>query len=242
MNISKQIYVYYAFISTILLSLSFAEQFSESTQEMLDHPITLMTRSIDIKTTLALSGIWEPIKLEVDPEIFPEDWSKILSTSISVRDVDKKYILSWLINFADAHATIRDDQSIYITTPKKLEINDTIFECYKETEGDWVGKLTKKLEMRSPEVRLNGCSVMEYIDLQANLLGFSFLIDPEVLCDKELRTNKISIQVNSDKSCGEELKFVLNQSGLIFKLQGGVLFITKQQALSSTQPSEATVD
>ena len=45
--------------------------------------------------------------------------------------------------------------------------------------------------------------------------------------EKTMRTNKISTQRNSDKSWGEEFKLTLKQAGLTFKLQGGLLFITK---------------
>jgi hypothetical protein len=169
---------------------------------------------------------WKPLQVDVDPDLLSKLTKDDTECTISVHNVEIKYVLAWIIHFADANATVRDDGSIFIAGRDTLKQSDPIFACYKETEGNWFNELTKKLDGKSYAINLTDASIDGYLKTAHLTYGLPMIVDPALVKD-DYHVAKVTIHGESSESCGEQLTFALRQVGLVYKLQGGVVFITK---------------
>jgi hypothetical protein len=195
-------------------------------QEKLDTPLSLQMHATGLDTILELSPVWKPLEIQADPTLLCELRKNKLRCSIHIRDVDVKYVLGWMIHLAGANGEIRDDGSIRIADRDAVKKNDPRFECYKETEGEWRDALGKVLEKKAFQQNLANAPVGSYLTLMGAMYGLPVLIDPKVIEDKTMRV-EILFEGGSEMTVAEQIQAVLGRAGLIYKVQGGVLFITK---------------
>lgn len=213
---------------TILATIGFNALCDAKTAplETLNTPHSLRIMATGLDLILKTEPIWKPLQIDVDPDVLSKLKKDKTKCTISIKDVEVKYVLAWMIHFAGANATVREDGSIYITTSDKLSEGDQVFECYKEINGKWAIELEKELRGKTHGQNLKDAPVSMYVQSLNDIYGIPVIIDPMLLVGGELR-KKITTSVETDCSCGKALASVLKQVGLTYKLQGGVVFITK---------------
>jgi len=166
------------------------------------------------------------IDFQIDPDVFRrKSWRDTPKYLVIVSEVQPKYVISWMLFFAKARGKV-EGNTVTITTQSKLQANDLIFECYKETSGPWVENLMRSLE-NSVSLHLNSVPVVDVIRMISRVAGLSVIADSGGLPDNALWT-RVSVKAEH-RSSGEVLRDVLNQANLTFKIQGGVILITKEK-------------
>ncbi|WP_372806252.1 hypothetical protein [Pontiella sp.] len=194
--------------------------------EKLETPLSLHMHKMGLDSIFELSPLWTPLEIQVDPELVSALGKSRRRCSIQVRDVEAKYLLGWMIHLAEARGEIADDGTIRVASRSAVKINDPLFECYKETGGEWRDALDQVLRKHALEQNFAHAPVDAYLTLVGAMYGLPVLIDPKVIEDKATEL-KVSFEGGSEMTIAEQIQAVLGLAGLSYKLQGGVLFISK---------------
>lgn len=199
-----------------------------SGHESFNTPCTLNVKNSsldDVFNALCMQLKYNEIRIDVDSEVHSKLKKDKIVCTCRFRNIETKYVLAWLIHLAEVNATIRDDGSVYVATTSTLKESDPIFECYKETKGKWHDKLKKKLEGKAFETNMTDDSLGGYLQSFQLKYGISMIVDPSV--NDDYMKAKVTVQGGTEGSCGDQLTLALKQTSLTYKLQGGVIFITK---------------
>jgi hypothetical protein len=192
-------------------------------QEKLSDPCSLEVMEMSLSTALDICS--QSLPVDVDPDLLASLNDGDATVTVSIPNLEGRYVLAWLVHFADAHATVREDGRVYVAADKKLRANDPTFDCYKETEGPWLDPLEKALKIKvNIDLKDSGAGMV--LRLMASQMGVSMIIDPAVLRTGDLN-EKCTLSTEEGATAKDALAAVLGQAGLTYVLQGGVIYISK---------------
>ena len=150
-----------------------------------------------------------------------------------VRDVPRKYLVSWLAHFLNGTAVLRGRRLLITRAPSP---SDTPVDCFAETNGVWKTRMTTALQrtLTPSEGAIDWVQYVEYLTSKAEV---SFVTDPDIAPSLAKRT-PVKIE-STEQTIDSALTSALAQIGATFTCQGGVVFITRKER-TAQQPSSAS--
>jgi len=164
-----------------------------------------------------------------------------VATVFYFKELPARYQLSWYLHLACLKANITNE---YVT----LSPDDGGMKChpvllsYRETEGEWLIDLTNRLGRISLETEgAKTNTFFHLLGLSLMASDISYVVDPAVDIAGIFNKPMIYKTKCHMTTLGEAIKESLGLYGLMFRLQGGVMYITKEEKVRPNKTSEPSV-
>lgn len=140
-------------------------------------------------------------------------------------DIEAKYIIAWGLHLLNASGSFQGKHFHVRAVDAQCQTpTNDVFACYLETKGPWATNLTAKLaapcELPSWSTNSPPGNLVLYVLCRSHV--GNYLIAPSVLENPA----KVSLKAGV-RPCSEILDEVCRQAGLQFRIQGGLVYVTK---------------
>lgn len=207
-----------------ILLFSAIQGFAETTNGL---HWTLGTRTVelwDFKGLLGYASMRSGMPLDFSTNSFAGVDHRKTGVRCTFRGTEIRQVVAWVVKFLDGTARI-EDGTLVVRPKSEQPSSDPVFECTEETDGAWKAPLERQLvtPMGGP---LEGIRDFNpWVKVIAEKAELSLILDPRLsLSSAEMPALP---QGANGQPWGDLLKSGLKGMGLTYRLQGGVVFITK---------------
>jgi len=137
------------------------------------------------------------------------------------RELPAKHAFAWMIHLSDLRGEVRDDV-VYISTAKELKVNDPVFQCWAATDDAETARVRRALDTKVT-MSVGWGQLRDVLCAMARASDASILVAPQALERMDARS-KVTIQAGS-YSCREILDKLTRERGVVYTVQGGMIFI-----------------